>query len=163
MEFFFNFTSNFDTLLSSPVLLEFQINICNIKGPDESFWFIGFCEDIQNPHVDGEMCGLRFPEFFPVFEQFSVESDQIVAGGHGETDFLRVEPRDQSRPVCRVAALRPPSRARRSTVFFETQFSLMLYFILNPLLCILLNDTYTIDNKITICFIYIFLIIINLL
>ncbi len=68
MEFLFYFGSNFDTLQGSPVLLEFQINICDIKGPDESFGFIGFCEDIQYPHVDGEMCGLGFPEFFPVFE-----------------------------------------------------------------------------------------------
>jgi hypothetical protein len=68
MEFFFDFGSNFDTLQGSFVLLELQINIGKIKGPDESFWFIGLGENIQNPHVDGEMCGLAFPEFFPVFE-----------------------------------------------------------------------------------------------
>ena len=72
MEFLLNFGSNFDTLQSSLILLEFQIYICEIKGPDQSFWFIRFSENVQDPHINGEMRGLTLPQFLPVFQQLSV-------------------------------------------------------------------------------------------
>jgi hypothetical protein len=76
------------------ILLEFEIDIMHIDAFEQCFGFVFFREDVEDPHVDVDVSGVRFAQVAETLEQFPVQPDQVVAGIHGHGLFAGGETGD---------------------------------------------------------------------